>query len=110
MATKRPFKRDYPQYNPAVEGFGNPTEWKQAFSARMGTELAIKVLGGMSPYDVLGCQFGDSMATIKKAHRAKVFEVHPDRMAFTGMTKEDAEAAFKRVQAAYELLEDRLAA
>lgn len=48
-------------------------------------------------YDVLGLDPGADPDSVKKAYRKKVKDVHPD-------TEEGNEAAFKRVQKAYERL------
>ena len=52
-------------------------------------------------YDVLGVEKGADDATIKKAYRTKAKKYHPDVS-----TEDDAEAKFKEVQEAYEVLSD----
>ncbi len=52
-------------------------------------------------YDVLGVDKGADDATIKKAYRQKAKKFHPDVS-----TEENAEAKFKEVQEAYEVLSD----
>jgi len=39
-----------------------------------------------------------------KRYRRKAMECHPDRVTFTGMTKEQADEAFKILSAAYIVL------
>ena len=86
------------RYNPAKEGYGNATEWKAAFNARMGLDEAKKTLGDSDPFAVLGLSSSATWAEIKSAYRKLAMANHPDRGGDPEM--------FKKVQAAYELLEE----
>lgn len=94
------------RYNPEVEGYGNAHEWMGAFYARMGFEEAQEVLYGKerSPREILGVPFEATWKQITSAYRKLAMQVHPDRIALTGMTHDAATEAFKELTAAYSIL------
>lgn len=59
-----------------------PTEWANAYFRSLGA----------------------SWAEVQRGYRARVVECHPDRIATTGMTSEEAHARLKDVNAAYVVL------
>lgn len=106
MAEKKDFMGVYKKrYNPNKEGFGNATEWNHAFNARMGSEEAKKTLGDTDPLIVLEMSGTPSWAEIKSQYRKLAMRYHPDR----NPGDDEAAISFKRVQAAYELLEEQYA-
>ena len=64
-------------------------------------------------YEILGCKEGDSLASVKKTYRRLAMQYHPDRVQAKGMSPEfaaAAEAKFKRINHAFDILEKHLAA
>ena len=58
-------------------------------------------------YEILGVSKGASEDEIKKAYRKLAIKLHPDRFAnATEAEKKDAEAKFKEINHAYEVLSD----
>ena len=109
----------HPQYNPAEEGYGSPSEWASMFNVRMGFKDAqnhkahgTKRKSWDSDWKVLGEIAGvhideNSMwKEIKSAFRKAAYNVHPDRVTSHGLSKEAAEEKFKDAQAAFAMLED----
>jgi len=98
--SKRPFSPNTKyQYDPSVEGYGNPKQWKAAHEKRMGIDAAKEAVGSGSPYDILGVSAKATWDEIKKAYRKLVMHHHPD--------KGGQPATFRKIQGAYEILEDR---
>lgn len=98
--SKRPFSTESKyKYDPSVDGYGNPRQWKAAHEKRMGLDAAKEAVGSGSPYDILGVAKSASWEEIKKAHRKMAMKHHPD--------KGGNPADFRKIQAAYEILEDR---
>lgn len=86
---------------------GNESSWRAAFSDRMGLDEAKERIGKETPESILGLREGASWADVRRAYKAAAFACHPDRAAANGMTEAVATAKFKKVQAAYTVLEDR---
>lgn len=94
-------------YRTSTSPRGSAATWRAALAARMGLDEAREVLGDDSPEGVLGVAPGASWAEVKSAYRAAALACHPDRAVLNGMSVEAATARFKRVQAAYTVLEER---
>ena len=76
---KRGFCDGYKTYNPEAEGYGNASQWKQAFNERMGYDEAKNILAKDDPYTILGIIIGASLAEIKAAYRKMAMKWHPDK-------------------------------
>lgn len=99
----------YKHYDPSVEGYGDPDQWREAFFTRMGVEEATRVVNSAkkTPRAILGLPETASWPDIKSAFRHLAMQYHPDRIANTGLTTEQATERFREFSAAYELLEDQ---
>jgi DnaJ-domain-containing protein 1 len=81
---------------------GSPNEWRAAFRDRMGIDAARQAVNdsGETPRGILGVLRSATWDEIRKAYRKLVMLHHPDRGGDAGM--------FRKIQAAYEVLEDAL--
>lgn len=82
------------------DGFGSRS--RVGAGARTTRQRRVRSTSGLSSaeaYDVLGLDPGADPDRVRRAYREKVKDVHPD-------TEEGDEAAFKRVQKAYERLQN----
>jgi DnaJ-class molecular chaperone len=75
---KKGFLDGYKTYDPSVEGYGNPDQWKHAFNQRMGYEEAKTYVKDESPYEILGLVKGCSLDEVKKQFRKLIMKFHPD--------------------------------
>lgn len=78
---------------------GSASEWRSAFHERMGLDAARATVGDDSPEGILGLARGASWDVIRAAHRRLARLHHPDLGGDPG--------AFRRIQAAFEILENR---
>lgn len=99
---KKGFMDGYKTYNPKSEGYGDASQWKQAFNERMGYEEAVNILGDDSAYTVLGIVFGATLAEIKKAYRKMAIKWHPDKNLGV-----DTTAEMQKINAAYTFLTEK---
>jgi DnaJ like chaperone protein len=96
----------YKTYQPEVEGYGDPKEWAKRFTERMGFEEAEAIIHAQdeSPRGILGVSPKATWMDIKRAYRSMAMLYHPDQCIHTGLSLQEAEAKFKKLQAAYSVL------
>ena len=97
----------YKTYDPKKEGYGSASSWAGEFHDRMGFEEAEEIIHGqnLTPRGILGVGLKATWEEIKKAYRAKSRLCHPDLCQTHGLTVEAATEAFKRLSAAFTVLE-----
>jgi DnaJ-class molecular chaperone len=100
---KKGFLDGYKTYDTRTEGYGHPSQWREAFFERLGVDKAIEVLGDEDPLRVLGITTTDfTWNDILKAYRQMMMKWHPDLNK-----SEDAHEMSKKITAAFEVLESR---
>ena len=97
---KKGFCDGYKTYDPEVEGYGNASQWRDAFNERMGWEEATIILGDTDPYTILELQHNATFEEIKKQYRKMAKKWHPDK----NPDNPEAEAKFKEAAEAYDVL------
>jgi len=93
------------RYSPEIEGYGDTSEWRDAFRERMGFDEAERIIHGQeqTPRQILGVGRAATWPEIKSAFRKLVVEFHPDRV--TGeVAKIKATETLKKINAAYAVL------
>ena len=96
-----PFADNYDRYDTSG-GFGDSSVWQDLFAERMGLLEATRLVGGESPLTILGVGAKATWDEIRKAYRKLAMKFHPDKNLGV-----DTKADFRRVQGAYEILEDQ---
>lgn len=95
---KKPFLSGYKTYDPAVEGFGNVSQWRAAWEA-MNKDEAEAIMAGNDPLTVMGFKTLPSLMELNKRFRDLVMQHHPDHGGDRKM--------FQAVYAAWSLLIER---
>jgi DnaJ-domain-containing protein 1 len=104
---KRGFLDGYDTYDAKTEGYGHPRQWRATFRHRMGLDEARRVMGAESPQAVLGLGAWFTQHELKQAYRVAAMGCHPDRAVELGRSVAELTEAFKRVTAAYTILNAR---
>ena len=86
---------------------GSAEQWNSCFQARMGFEEAEAIIHGQddTPRGILGVGPKATWDDIRKAYRLKAMACHPDLCGQHGLDPETATASFKKLQAAFTVLE-----
>ena len=92
---------NYKRYDPEVEGYGNPKEWKRTFNKRLNPDEANLILQEDDPYYILGVKNPSSQIVIKKAYYMLAKKWHPDK---NPNNLEQANEMMKKINAAYSIL------
>lgn len=94
------------RYDPDLEGYGEPDQWRKSFSERIGFEEAQGILRKTErdARELLGVSVTASWGDVTKAFRRQALAYHPDRVSVTGMTVNEATEAFREIRAAYTVL------
>ena len=79
VKAKKGFMDGYKTYNPNVEGYGDDTQWNNAFKYRMGWDEAKTILNNDDAYSILGILVTATLAEIKTAFRKMAMKYHPDK-------------------------------
>jgi DnaJ-domain-containing protein 1 len=96
--TKKGFLDGYKTYDTS-NGFGDESQWKEAFNQRMGYGEAKTILSNDDPYSILEIAFGASLEEIKKAYRKLAMKWHPDKNQGVDTTEK-----MQKITAAYTIL------
>lgn len=91
------------RYDPKVEGYGSPSQWKKAFNKRMSLDEANSYLKDQSPYDILEVASNSNWEMVKKAFRKMAMKWHPDKNP-DNIT--EAEEKMKKILAAYTIIKN----
>ena len=99
--TRKGFMDGYKTYNADEQGYGDATQWKQAFNHRMGYDEAKTILSDENPYSILGILVGATLSEIKTAFRKMAMKWHPDKQVDKNI---DTTKKMQKIIAAYTFL------
>lgn len=88
MPKKSIFDR-YETYDPLVEGYGNPDQWRRVFNCVAGNSSSLE-----EARSVLGISSNTSLHDIKRIYRKLAFKYHPDK-------NNGEDTQFKKITRAY---------
>lgn len=93
---------NYKTYNPEKEGYGNASQWRSNFRARMNPDECKRILEEDEPYTILGFSHHKiTFPEIKKAYRKMAIKWHPDKNPHQ---IDIATKMMGKINAAYDLL------
>jgi len=96
-------------YYQKAERPGKPSQWKAAFSERMGWTKAVETIGADNAYDILGVLSTATAEQIKRAFRILIVKWHPDKwMNASPKAQRYATKKAKKIIAAYTVLMGRI--
>jgi len=98
---KKGFLEGYKTYDPKVEGYGSPSQWKSSFNKRMNFDEAKLILNEDDPYSILGVDRSSTMDVIKKMFRKLALVNHPDK---NPGNEKDATTKMQKIIAAYTVI------
>lgn len=93
------------RYNPEVEGFGSPSQWRREFNKRMSLDEAKAHVKDQSPFDILEVASSSTWDIVRKAYRKMAMKWHPDK---NPENEAEANEKMKSIVAAYTVIKNIL--
>lgn len=93
------------RYDPATEGFGSPSQWKDSFNKRMSLDEANTIVKEDDPFTILGVTRSSTMDAIKKMFRKLALVNHPDKNPGNEI---EANEKMRKIIAAYTIIKNIL--
>jgi len=95
------FLDGYTTYDPEIDGYGNPGQWRRSFYKKMSSDEAQAILNEDDPYEILGIKRTSTLAEIKIAFYREAKKWHPDK---NPTLLEKATAMMKKLNATYQMI------